>query len=276
MAINKKYIIGVDIGGSKINAVVFNGGKVLKNIKIPTSKKSRKKFLNKLEILISEIISESDKKKIAGIGCGIAGALDLEKGIILNAPNLRFLNNFNIKNWLEKKFGFDVEIDNDARCFARGEYLFGAGRGYENAVGITLGTGIGGGIIIKRKIYYGGNGAAGEFGHMIINHNKDFEYLTVKQSRKFKFSKASVKEFRKNLVIGLANIINILDPNIIIVGGGAVDMAKLFLPEARKIINRLVISPKSRKNVKITIGNLGENAGAIGAAALFYEKIYEK
>lgn len=270
MALNKKYIIGIDIGGSKINAILFLNGKVLKNAKISTPK-SRKEFLKKLEALIRKLISDAGSKKISGIGCGVAGALDLEKGIILNAPNLKFLNNFNIKKWLNKKFNCDVKIDNDARCFTRGEYLFGAGRGYGNAVGITLGTGIGGGIVINKRIFYGGSGAAGEFGHMVINRNKDFEYLTVKQSRKLKFSGASVKKFEKNLVIGLANIINILDPDIIIVGGGAIYMAQIFLPRAKKIINRLVISPKSRKNVKIIIGNLGENAGAIGAAALFYE-----
>lgn len=269
MAINKNYIIGIDIGGSKINAIIFNGGKVLKSAKILTPKKSRKEFLEKLEALVRKLTSGISDKNISRIGCAVAGALDLKIGAILNAPNLRFLNNFNIKNWLKKKFNYKVKIDNDARSFLRAEYMFGAGRGYKNLVGVTLGTGIGGGIIINGKMFYGAGDSAGELGHMIIDRGKDLENLTVKQARKFNFSKTAVNEFSKNLLFGFANIINILDPEVIIIGGAAADMAKFFLPKARKSVNQFVISPKSRKNVKIIIGKLGENAAAIGAAALF-------
>ena len=271
MAVNKKCIIGIDIGGSKINAVIFGNGKVLKNAKIPTPKKIRKEFLEKLEALVRKLISEAGIKEILSIGCGIAGVLDLEKGIILHAPNLQFLNNFNIKNWLTKKFSCDVKIDNDARCFLRGEYMFGAGRGYKNLIGVTLGTGIGGGIIINGKIFYGANGSAGEFGHIILDRGKDLETLTVKQARKFEFSKTTIKEFEKNLKIGFSNIINVLDPEAIIIGGGAAETVKTFLPKIKMAAAKFIVSPKSQKNVRIIIGRLGENAGAIGAAMLFYE-----
>ncbi len=269
MAANK-YIIGVDIGGTKISAALFKDDKILKSIKIKTPQKSQREFLNKLEVLISEVIFElADKKEISGIGCGVAGALDLRKGIILNAPNIKILNGFNIKNWLYKKFGCEVKIDNDARCFLRGEYLFGAGKGYENLVGVTFGTGVGGGIIINGKMVYGANDSIGELGHMVINEGKDLEALTVKQVRKLKFSKISVKEFKKNLGIGFSNIVNILDPEIIIVGGGAAKTVGKFLPKIKTITNKLIISSKSRKNVKILVGKLGEYAGVIGAANLF-------
>lgn len=261
MAVNKKYIIGIDIGGSKIKAIIFNDGKVLKSAKILTPKKSRKKFLKELEALVRKLILDLGDKKILGIGCGVAGALDLEKGIVLGATNIKILNNFNIKNWLEKKFSCEVKIDNDARCFIRAEYVFGAGRGCKNLVGVTLGTGVGGGIIINGKMFYGGNGSAGELGHMLINSEKDWGFLLLKQK----------KNREKNLGIGFANIVNILDPEIIIIGGGASGAFKSLLSEAKKIMNKFIISPKSRKNVKIIIGKLGENAGAVGAAALFYE-----
>lgn len=261
MAVSREYIIGVDIGGSKINAIVFNGDKVLKNIKILTPKKSRKEFLEKLEELIIKLISDIGDKKISGIGCGVAGVLDLEKGVILNSPNLRFLNHLNIKNWMQKKFNCDVKVDNDARCFTRAEYLQGSGRGYKNVVGVTLGTGIGGGIIINGKIFYGDNDSAGELGHILINYEKDWEFLLLRKR----------KNIKNILGIGFANIVNILDPEIIIIGGGASSAFKSLLSEAKKIMNKFVISPKSKKNVKIIIGKLGENAGAIGAAALFYE-----
>lgn len=269
--LNKNYIVGIDIGGSKINAIVFNDSKVLKNVKISTPKKSRAYFLEELEVLVRKLISDISDKKILNIGCGVAGVLDLEKGIVLGATNIRILNGFNIKNWLKKKFNCEVKIDNDARCFTRGEYLFGAGKGYKNLVGVTLGTGIGGGIIVNGKIFCGANDSAGELGHMVINNGKDFETLTVELVRKYKFSKISLKEFEKNLGIGFANIINILDPGVIIIGGGASSALQSLLPEVKKVMNKFIISPKSRKNVKIIIGKLGENAGAMGAAALFYE-----
>ena len=91
------------------------------------------------------------RKNIRAIGCGIGGALDLKKRIILSWSNIKFLDGFNIKNWLKKRFNYEIRIDNDARCFLRGEYLFGAGRGYKNLVGITLGTGAGGGLLLTAK-----------------------------------------------------------------------------------------------------------------------------
>ncbi len=271
MAVNKKYIIGIDIGGSKINAILFSNGKILKSGKIPTLKKSRKEFLEKLEALVKKLISDTGNKKIFGIGCGVAGTLDLKSGMILKSHNLKILDGFNIKNWLYKKFNCEVKIDNDARCFLRAEYIFGAGRGYKNLIGITLGTGVGGGIIINGKMFYGANDSAGELGQMVIDREKDLETLTVKLVRKLKFSKIAVKEFEKNLGTGLANIINIIDPEMIIIGGGAAKTAKENLAKVEMMATKFIISLKSRKNVKIIIGKLGENAGAMGATALFLE-----
>ena len=270
--INKKYIIGIDIGGSKIIAALVKGAQIFHKIKIPMPK-NKKDFFDKLEKVIGELIKKAGgKKNIRGIGCGIGGALDLEKGIILSWSNIKFLDKLNIKSWLKKQFNYEVRIDNDAKCFIRAEYLFGAGKGYKNIVGITLGTGVGGGIIIGGKMIYGANDSAGEIGHMIINNGKDLEETTVKQMRKLKFSKIAAKEFEKNLGIGLANIINILDPEIIIIGGGAAKTVEAFILKARKIAEKFIVSPQAEKNVKILKGKLGENAGAIGAAALFYSQ----
>jgi len=267
--INKKYIIGIDIGGSKIIAALVKGAQIFHKIKVPMPK-DKKEFFGKLEKAIGGLIKKAGgKNNIRGIGCGIGGALDLEKGIILSWSNIKFLDGLNIKNWLKQEFNYEVRIDNDAKCFTRGEYLFGAGRGYNNIVGMTLGTGVGGGIIIGGKMVYGANGSAGEIGYMIINNGKDLEESTVKQMRKSKFSKMAAKEFEKNLGIGIANIINILDPEAIIIGGGATKKAKIFIPEAKRIAEKFMVSPQAEKNVKILNGKLGENAGAIGAAALF-------
>jgi len=287
MAVNKKYIIGIDIGGTKISAALFKDDKILKSVKIKTPQKSRREFLNKLGVLISEVILElADKKEISGIGCGVAGAIDLGKGIILNAPNIKILNGFNIKKWLERKFSCEVRIDNDSRSFLRAEYLFGAGRGYKNIVGMTFGTGIGGGIIMNGEMVYGINGSAGEVGHMIINLKEDFESLAgIKGLRRLGFTdslktyqlaklgdkkaKKAFEELGRYLGVGLANIINILDPEVIVIGGGLSGAYKFFLPAAKRTMAKFIFSPESRKKVKILIGKLGENAGTIGAAALF-------
>lgn len=284
-----KYILGVDIGGTKIHAILFKNGRVLRKMTALTPKKIRREFLNELEILITEIASEIDKKEIAGIGCGVAGVLDLEKGTVLGAVNIKILNGFNIKNWMQKKFGREVKIDNDARSFLRAEYMFGAGRGYKNLIGVTLGTGIGGGIIIGGKFFYGSFNSAGEVGHMIYSEKKEFEDLISSKSLKKagfnsslaayqlarsgnKKAKEVFKKLGEYLGIGIANIINILDPEAVIIGGGLTGASEFFLPQAKKTMKKFIISPKSRKNVKIVIGKLGENAGAIGAAALFYEQ----
>lgn len=277
---SKNFVVGVDVGGSKINAVLFENGKIFKSVKSETPRKNQKEFLNKLEKTIREVIPQGGK--FLGIGCGIAGILDLKVGTVLKSPNLEFLDGFNVKNWLSKKFNCAARIDNDARSFTCGEYFFGAGKGYKNLVGLTLGTGVGGGIIIGGKIVYG-NGAAGEIGHMIINYKDDLETLTVKYMQRFKYppvndlyrSKRSravseaLRNFEFNLGIGLANLVNILDPEAIIIGGGIAGAAEFFLPHAEKTMKKFIFSPKARKNVKILRGKLGEDAGAIGAAALF-------
>ena len=285
MAINKKYIIGVDIGGSKIIAVLIKDEKIFHKIKILTPK-NRKGIFSQLQAMIEQLIKKAGgRKNIGGIGCGVLGVLDSEKGMVLMADNLRILNGFNIKKWLSKKFNCEVRIDNDSRSFTRGEYFFGAGKGFKNIIGMTLGTGIGGGIVIGGKVFQGSFNSAGEIGHMIY-HEMEFEDLmSVESLKKIGFSdsleiyklaklgdKKAKKVFRqlgKYLGIGLANLINILDPEAVIIGGGIAGASKFFLPDAKQIMKKFIISPKSQKNVKILIGKLGEDAGAIGAAALF-------
>ncbi len=259
--------------------------KIFHKIKNPTPQ-NRKEFFSVLQTMIGELIKKAGgRKNIKGIGCGLPGALDLKRGIVLHATNIRILNGFNIKNWLTKKFNYSVRIDNDARCFTRGEYLWGAGKNYQNIIGMTLGTGIGGGIIINGKMFYG-NGSAGEVGHM-INGEMYLEDLAIKDIKNFGFSdpleayefarkgnkkaKEAFNKMSKHLGIGIANLVNILDPEAIVIGGGIAGASKFFLPKTKQIMEKFIVSPKSRKNVKIIIGNLGENAGAIGAAALFLE-----
>lgn len=307
--INKKFIVGVDIGGTKINVVLFRGAKVLHKDKQPTETKNLSAFMTQLEGIVSSVISPLRRREFIGIGCGIAGALDLEKGQVLKAPNLPIINGLKIREWLAKKFHREVKIDNDARSFLRGEHLWGAGRGYKNLVGLTLGTGIGGGIIIDGKMINGANDAAGEIGHMALNIVQGNSKFKIPNSKQISNSKSQILDFEelagaralKNLGfsdslkaynlakkgdknarkafekvgeylgISLANIVNMIDPQAIIIGGGLAGAEKFILPQAQKTMKKLITSPKAAEKVKILLGKLGEDAGAMGAAALFLE-----
>lgn len=255
----EKPYLGIDIGGSKIKGVLFDSRKnqwfPVFNVKTPKNKKG---FLIVLDREINKIIQ---KKKIAGIGIGLPGIVNLKRGILIKAPNLPFLNNWQAGKFFSK-FKVKTKFDNDSRCFIIGEFRLGAGRNYKNIVGIGVGTGIGGGIVINNKIYYGKNYNAGEFGHMIIDGKKNLEQMGAK--------KAFLKYGDRSEIIGIgvANIINILDPEVVILGGGGVAGDKVKIEIVRKTAQKYTMSPLAKKT-PIIKGELGENSQAVGSAMLF-------
>lgn len=280
------FSIGVDIGGSKINAILFNlkQSDIVWWSAIPTPK-NKKAFFTALKKLIADALEKAPKAAIAGIGLGIAGEIDFQKGILLNSPNLRFLNKTRPGQVIEKRFNLKTVIDNDANCFALAEARLGAGRSFKNVVGITLGTGVGGGIVLNGKLYHGVYGSAGEIGWMILDGTRTFEDLAsekfikrlsrespinleAKARRGDKMALKIYETFGNNLGLGIANIVNVMDPELIILGGGLASAAGLFLPQARKTAKKHIISPLSRRKLKIVLAKLGKNAGAVGAALL--------
>jgi len=182
-------------------------------------------------------------------------------------------------------------MENDVNCFTLAESVIGAGKGKNIIFGLTLGSGVGGGLVINSKIYQGAFGAAGEIGHSIIKFNGEKckcgnfgcfeEYgskrffqrkkVTSKELEKTtnqgkKNSREIFKEYGKYLGIGIANIVNILDPEIIIIGGGLIHAHKYFMKTAEKEAKKRILSPLSKKNLQIKISKLGAAAGAVGAA----------
>ncbi len=247
--------LGIDIGGTKIRAILLDGKNkpvVIFNIPTPNNKKS---FLESLEIEINKIIQNY---KISGIGVGLPGIVDKNKGTLIKAPHISFLKNWHAKKFFYK-FSKNIKIENDSRCFVLAEAEFGEGRGLKNIVGITIGTGIGGGIIIGGKVYRGKNNSAGEFGHIIINNQKTFEQLGAKEAF-FKYGDRS-----EIIGIGIANLINVLNPDIVILGGGGIISGKIKTEIVRKTAKKYIMSPLA-KNTLIVKGKLGENSPAIGAA----------
>jgi glucokinase len=169
----KKYIIGIDVGGTfvKTGIVRLDGTITGKILTIPTYPKDGpdatiERVCNAIEEVIIE--KEIERSEIMGVGVGLPGLLDLKNGVILILPNLRGWDGYALKDKIFKRLNLPTYLDNDANAAALGEHLFGEGRGYKNVICLTLGTGIGGGVIVDGNILHGVNGAAGELGHITI------------------------------------------------------------------------------------------------------------
>jgi glucokinase len=289
-----KYIIGVDIGGTKINTILVDKNfKKIRKIRLPTeAKKGRSMLINNILDMINFVSSGIPKQKIIGIGIGVPGFICENK--ILDLPNIPKCKNLNLKNIVEKKTKLKTLIENDSNCMALAEFLFKYNK-LNNLVCLTIGTGVGSGIIINKKLYTG-KGNAAELGHMIIQQNglkcncgnkgcleeyisaraivrtakklklKETNVIKIQQLAK-KGNKKSIRVYEiigKYLAIGLSNIIKILDPDIILIGGGVSNSKDLLLKPALKELKKYTNS-----NTKIKIISLGEDSGAIGAASLF-------
>jgi glucokinase len=253
--------LGIDIGGSNIKLALVTAEGKKKNVAVVTTPRRKKRFLAVLGGAIHAFVAG---RALRGIGVGIPGIVDPRKGTLVNAPNLPFLNGWNVKNFF-KKFHIPVRVDNDSRCFLRAEAAFGAGRGHRHIAILTVGTGVGGGLFIDGQVYFGSRSGAGEFGHMIVNHGKTLEQLAGKEA----FEKHGD---RSEIVgIGVANIVNAFDPEIIILGGGGIFQKTLQIQKIRSVAKRHIMSPMG-KHVRIVRGKLGEYAGAIGAMLLFRTK----
>jgi len=291
-----KYSIGLDLGGTKINAALIRRDKILKQVKIPTeNNKGKRHVVNRITASLKEVIKGTKKRDITGIGIGSPGPLDMEKGRILKTPNLTALRNFILRGYIHSKFKLKTYITNDVNAMALGENVYGAGKKYTEIVCLTIGTGLGGAVIVNDEIYYG-KGNAGEIGHMIIMENGYrcgcgrkgcFEaYVSSKgvarESKKIfrkallpldienmarKGNKKAKEVYRRtgvHLGVGMASITSILDPQAIIIGGGIAHAGKILFNSAIKELKKRSIN----KPPKVIGAKLGKNAGVIGAAHL--------
>lgn len=168
---SEKIYIGVDLGGTAIKVGICNEeGQLLHTYEGPTeTEKGAETIINNIERYVRLIVEQSpfEWEQVAGVGAGVAGFTNVREGIIIFAPNVG-LKDLHIREILEERLGKPIKIDNDANVAALGEAWGGAGKGVKNCVCYTLGTGVGGGIIIDGKIYQGFSGLAGELGHMAV------------------------------------------------------------------------------------------------------------
>ncbi len=248
-------IIGLDIGGTKITGIVFNGKKTVKSLTIPTPK-SLGSFTATVIKLVETL---SMGKKIDGLGVGMAGIVDHQKNTVKHSPNLKFIENLNFNDLFPKIK--KLKVDNDANCFARAEAIMGQGKGFKNFACITLGTGIGGGLVSNKEVYLGQNGSAGEVGHMMYDTDKNIEHYFQKAR-----DTSNYKQISKIVGMLLANVYNVLDVEAVIFGGGvAIKNHERFLPFAIEYAQKHLTNKDIK--IKALVSSL-ENAGALGAALL--------
>lgn len=281
---DKQYTIGIDIGGTNMKAVLFNGEKVVADSSLATPKDDLDQFLIMMNALIEPLTEKAreDKVKIKGIGLGVAGVIDYKEEKMLKSPNIPAIDGIKLTEELANRVDLPVRMDNDGNCFVRAEARLGAGKKFKNVYGIIIGTGIGGGWFFNDKIYRAVHGGSGEPGEMIIDCAEPImledAYHKLTQRNPANLAEEAYRgdilaektflEVGKLLGIAFANIANLIAPEVIVIGGGTVGSSELFLSKTKKVMREHIASDELRKRIKIVKAKLGEQAGAIGAAMM--------
>ena len=301
--------IGVDVGGTKIAAaVVTPEGEVLNEVRYPSSG-PKERLLSSMARSVNEV---RDGFEVGGVCLAVPGTVSTVENKIIDAPNLHTIEGIPLKDELEERTGLTTTVENDANAAAWGEFRFGAGSEVSHLIFITLGTGVGGGVISHGVLLRGAQGAGGEMGHITIqatgprcgcgNHgclealasgtaiarrarevaseepDSALGQLAVERAvlgedvagLARQGDEAAISVLRETgvwLGIGLAGFVNVFNPEIIAIGGGAARAGDLILDAARHEVRLRAMSP-SRDLVEIKEATLGADSGVLGAAAL--------
>jgi glucokinase len=305
----KRLIIAIDLGGTNLKIALLDSKYKIKEKRVISTKGFFRKESLIFTIIngIAKVIRENKLKKqeILGIGLGLPGPIDVEKGIVHFFPNIPGWKEVNLKKILEKKLKLPVFMDNDANLMALAESKVGAAKGFKNAVCLTLGTGVGGGIILEGNLYRGSSFSAGEIGHVPINENGPRcnchgwacleTYIGNKRIEKQarsafrrnisleELSKLAAKnnkqaieiwqEAGRRLGVALAGVVNLFNPDAIVIGGGVANAGKALLDPVKETILKRAMSVQAR-HVRVFKAKLGNDAGLIGAAILVREANY--
>lgn len=283
-SMGRKTIIGVDLGGTKVSLGKVEEGRVVKHATTNITTQADQ------EQILSEIISAVEgvfDQSVAGIGIGAPSVVDVEKGIVYDVQNIPSWKEVPLKDILEKRFQRPTYVNNDANCFAVGEKHFGKGRAFKNLVGVTLGTGLGAGIIIDNRLYSGPNCGAGEFG-TISYKDQNIEYYCsgqffihehgIKGQRVYEQAKRGDKkalaifaEFGIHLGEAVKTIMFAVDPEAIILGGSVCESYPFFQKTMREQIQTF---PYKRSIERLVIERSEEpHIAILGAAALYYDSL---
>ena len=269
--------IGVDLGGTNVRAALVDGTSILRTEKASCpAKGTQEEVIEAIAALIEPLVCD----KVTSIGIGVPSVVDTAKGIVYNVANIPSWQEVPLKEIFEKRFGIPVHINNDANCFSLGESRFGQGRGYKDVVGITLGTGVGSGIIINGHLYEGRNAGAGEIGCLsyldkdyetycstpfFVAHNTTGAELAAKAQAGDTQAQALWDEFGHHLGELVKAALFAYDPEAIIFGGGIAAGYPYFEASMRKTVETFPF--ETAKDVKILFSTNGD-MGLYGASVL--------
>jgi glucokinase len=322
-----KYIIGVDLGGTKImaGALSEDGSRHFGMRSIPTQPEQGpdtviERLIALVEGVILDAIAETgaSRRDFVGIGAGAPGPLDRSRGVVVVAPNLGW-RNVPLREIVSSRLGIPVSIDNDANCATLGEWWQGAARGARTVVGFTIGTGIGGGIVIDGKLFHGASDVAGEIGHTTIELNGrhckcgnygcleayasgpaiatrarevlvreesasllpalvdgDLDEITAQTvydaaQRGDAVAQEVVRDTARYLGAGIASLLNILNPDTVVVAGGVTAAGEALFTPLRAEVRRRAFRP-AVEAVRIVPAELPGTAGVVGAVAVFKQE----
>lgn len=314
----EKFRIGVDIGGTNVKiALVNKKGELSFPKTVPTRAEMGYEYtIGNITQCIKDLMTEAKIKTtdIEGIGFGFPGQIDCDNGIVRILPNIPGWIDVPIADIMQKEFNVPVKVDNDVRCAALAELNYGAGEGCKNLICITVGTGIGSGLIVNGKLVRGASNAAGEIGHIKLSLGEGpicgcgdtccfeayasgpaivamaKEYIAGGKSTKYREIAGSTEAITPAVVcqaaqegdvvakrifttmgeylgIGLSGVVNLLNPEKIVVGGGVADAGELLFGPLRKTLTDRAM-PIQGAAVEVVPAQLGNTAGIIGASLL--------
>jgi len=279
---NKKQIIGVDLGATNIRGGLVNENSISTIISQRiNSNGPEEEVMQDVFKIVDQLVSNS----VAAIGIGVPGVVDIEPGIVYDVQYIPSWIEVPLKKRLEERYKIPVLVNNDANCFALGEFYFGKGKGVDSMIGLTIGTGLGAGIIINQRLFAGPNCGAGEFG-MVDYLDHCYEYYCSGQYfqnvyqtdgeivfQKAKNGDAQALQWYKEMGTHLGNAIKMVmytyDPSLIIFGG-SVRFALPYFEESMWQRIRTFAFTKTRDRLRIEVSAL-ENSGILGAAALYFD-----
>ncbi len=325
MAKTRDLIVGVDLGGTSIRALLVDPDyRVLGEDKQPTNPKQKpERLIADIANVVEQAVERAGikMKTVRAVSVGAPGAVDSERGIVFEAPNLGW-RDVPLGAKLGKTLQVPVLVENDVNVGVVGEHVLGAGRGSSELVGIFVGTGIGGGIISRGRLFEGSRGSAGEFGHVVIQvdgprcgcgkhgcaealasrtamerdvraaikagRKSDVLEIMKARNRERMTSSIVVRALKKRdhlmhevltraqyyLGILVANVVNVLDPECVVIGGGLVErLGEYFVGPIRKTAYHYFLQQRGIERVRILPGQLGDQAGALGAAVLARQRL---
>jgi len=320
---SSSFIVGVDLGGTNIvvAAMSADGSRLIGERSEPTrAAEGADAVIARMAAMVNQtidtVIAEAgvSREAITGVGVGAPGTVDRSTGLVLDAPNLDW-HDFPLAERMTALTGLPVKVDNDANCATYGEWWLGAARGGRNVIGVTIGTGVGGGIIIDRQVYHGSTDAAGEIGHITIDlhgrrcgcgnygcleayasgtaialrarealHNDESSILpSLVNGDLSKLTAATVyagaargdavaleivRDTAKFLGAGLANLLNVFNPDVVVIAGGVTQAGEALFGPLRTEVRRRAFKSVSSA-CRIVPGTLPGTAGVVGAVATY-------